>query len=324
MSLLIDKNIIMSFSKTKFVPVSIELFDLDGTLTQSGYSLWNLITRALVVNAQDFDAIALNWNNMIKEPTISNQQIFLRTLQQATVFKQYAAQLDDLAIMAMKGNKIQSSLAMTEIGIMLLCEAAKNPMTILQTAQKITHEFPEGVIIIDAIKYLRYRLEQGITCVISTASYEEGAKGFVAGLVKLGLISQELARKIKYSGTQVDWQTFKVKHMNADSNKLRGLEQVFSAELGTHITIEQLRLRIHAVFADDPLINDRAILQGLCKHSFVIRNENNAAINLPHECVFATWSDIYVNRDGIEQLYARLKRDAEGKNIENKFIQSKL
>jgi len=262
----------------------IEIFDLDGTLTKefspeigdktgfglNTYSLWNLITRELVRNKEEFDKAAGNW----KKYVIATKNI----------------------------DKITASKDMTEIGIRMLGQKNQHALAIQNKAVEITENFfNNGIIITAAIDYLKYRLAEGVICIISTASYEEGAYGFIQSLVRCNLLDQELADKIVVSGTQTDWQKLSVTHMNVDTNKLRGLEQAL--QMG----IENIRPHIIAVFGDDPGINDRALLE-LGKYSFAIKNAKNQNAALPHNCVFSNWLDIFANKNNLRGLHSKTTR----------------
>ena len=262
----------------------IEIFDLDGTLTEEfspkigdktgyglqNYSLWNLITRELTKNKKEFDEAAENW-------------------------KKYVIATKDI-------DKITASKDMTEIGIRMLAKKNQNALAIQNKAAEITKIFfNNGIIIAAAIDYLKYRLTERVVCVISTASYKEGAYGFIQGLVRCNLLNKELADKIVVSATQIDWQKLCVTHMNVDTNKLRGLEQVLQMD------IESMRSHIMAVFGDDPDINDRALLE-LGKYNFAIKNDKNQNAALPHNCVFSNWPDIFANKNNLQSLHGDLSQ----------------
>lgn len=267
--------------------MSIEIFDLDGTLTEEfssivgdktktgieTYSYWNLITRELVADKNEFDAKASAWKKMV---TTTNGI-----------------------------DKIESSKDMTEIGLQLFRQENRSADVMQKIAFEITKLFfKSGIIVIEAVEYLTYRLKQNVTCVISTASYEDGAKGFVNGLVACGLIAPELAAKIVISGTKIDWQQLKITHMNVDNNKILGLEKTLGQP------IEKLKPKICAIFGDDPEINDKALLGGLCDHSFVIKTIKNAHMTLPSCCVFSSWREIINHADKLEDLHnSLLKKD---------------
>lgn len=264
--------------------LSIEIFDLDGTLTEEfssaigdktatgigTYSYWNLITRDLVSDKSEFDTKATAWKRMVT----TTEGI----------------------------DRIESSKDMTEIGMQLFCQANRSADAVQRKAAEITKLFfKHGIVITEAIEYLKYRLSQNVICVISTASYEDGAKGFVDGLVECGLIPRELTAKIVISGTQINWEQLKVTHMNVDGNKLLGIERIFRQP------IDRLRPRIHAIFGDDPAINDRALLSGLCDYSFVIKTVKNASLRLPACCIFSDWIELTTHRDQLEGLHKQKK-----------------
>jgi hypothetical protein len=282
---------------------NIEIFDLDGTLTKKGYSLWNLINRELVDNIENFDAIAAIWNIMVVDQSEKSKKVFLN------VFRRITNEPDDidwqkLAGMAIDKNRTISSLAIIEIGLKMLRPGCRDPKVITDTARKITTSLPESVIILEAIKYLSHRLKSGTICVISTGGYEEAGKGFIEGLVERNLLSASLLKNIRYSGTQIDWEKLKVIHVNVNKNKILGLVRVFKSESGDQkYSIEKLKKRINAVFGDDILINDLAILKDLCKCGFVIKNKSNESKQLPSNCILTGWPQIYNNRDNLATFH---------------------
>jgi len=251
--------------------MNIEIFDLDGTLTEEfspeigdetnlgfkTYSLWNLVTRALAKNCNEFDDVAVAWRKMIT--TTPNV------------------------------DRIASSRKMTELGLSMLHPEHKNARAIQQKTMEFTHLFvSKGIVNTKAIAYVRHRLSQNTICVISTANYEDSVTGFIRGLCETNLLPYNLANKIICSGTTIDWHSSNcnVIHMNTDTNKIHGLE------ISLKQPISLIKPKIKAVFADDPQVNDRALLDGLCNHSFVIKNHKNKNMTLPKNCVFATWDEI--------------------------------
>jgi hypothetical protein len=184
----------------------------------------------------------------------------------------------------------------------LFQEQYRNSESIIEKAAEITKDFfKSGLIVNDAIKYLDYRLRSGTICVISTASYEDGAIGFVKGLVECGLLEKTYADKIIFSGTKIDWEKLQVSHMNVDKNKLVGIENVFK------LPMEQIKPKIFAVFCDDPEINDKALLE-VGKHSFAIKTHKNLASALPVNCVFSDWAEIFKCKDNLSYLHTGLKQ----------------
>ncbi len=260
----------------------VEIFDLDGTLTEDfstvagdktgfglkTYSLWNLITRELATNKEEFDTTASEW-------------------------KQYVTKTPNI-------DKISSSKDMTEIGASFFPIKNRDSQMIREKAQEITGLFyTKGIINLDAIAYLKDRLEQKICCVISTASYKDGAIGFVNALVKCKLLPKKLSQKILISGTELNWENLTVTHMNVDQNKIVDLERLLKKYYQNN------KHEIQAVFGDDPEINDRALL-ATGKYSFVIKTEKNSMAALPDNCVFADWTTILRNKDKIAFLHQKL------------------
>lgn len=261
----------------------VEVLDLDETLTEDDHdkiaklfhmqvptvSLWNLITRELVVDKSGFDQEAAKWKHMVTTT-------------------------DGI-------DKVLSSKEMTERGITLFHKDNQNSDAVRKKAAEITKIFiANGIVIVKSIEYIRYRLEQGATCIISTSSYEDGAIGFVDALVEQNLLSKELSKRIKYSGTTINWETLKVTHMNVGMNKLRGLMD--------------LRSRIKAVFADDVRINDYGLLRYLCDYSFVIKTAKNKNDKLPPNCVFVDWDEVIAHKDNLVELH--------NKKIASRFLQN--
>lgn len=263
---------------------NIEIFDLDGTLTEefsptlgdktgfglNTYALWNLITRDLVADKKEFDQKAIAWRKMVTStPNI---------------------------------DKVSSSKDMTEIGVKLLKEEYKNAVAIKEKAAAITEMFlDKGIVIIPAIKYLEHRLQHETTCVISTGGYEDGAIGFFEGLVKHGLLNKSLSKKIIFSGTKVDWKNLTVTHANIDTHKLLGLEQALEMSLA------KIKPDVFAAFGDDPAVNDRSLLE-LGKYNFAIRTHKNTNATLPPNCVFADWQEIFANKDNLGFLHSAFQQ----------------
>lgn len=263
----------------------IEIFDLDGTLTEeyspeigdktglglNTYSLWNLITRELAENSAEFDETAAQW-------------------------KTWVTSTDNI-------DKIAASQDMTMIGLKMLRHENRSKKTIQKKASEITKRFiQQNIVIPKAIAYLRERLEQDIICLISTAGYEDGALGFIQALVSSHWIPAHLTKHILVSGTEIDWNPLRVTHMNVDENKLRGIEKRFSQSLNT------LKPFIDSVFGDDPAINDRMLLDGLCPQSFAIKTTKNQSMTLPDSCVWASWEEIYAHRHELSIWHAQLKQ----------------
>lgn len=258
----------------------IEIFDLDGTLTEefspalgdktgfglNTYALWNLITRDFVTDQQEFDQQAVAWKEMV----ISTPNI----------------------------DKISSSKDMTEIGLKLFAEKNKNADAIKRKASEIAEMFlSKGIVIMPAIKYLACRLQEETTCIIATGGYEDGAIGFIDGLVRCGVLDKLLATKIIFSGTKINWQELKVSHINVDTHKLLGIEKVLK------LPLSHIKPNVFATFGDDPEVNDRSLLE-LGKYNFAIRTHKNMNAALPPNCMFADWPEIFEHKDNLDYLHA--------------------
>src|SRR4029434_5048114 len=84
-----------------------------------------------------------------------------------------------------------------------------------------------------------------------------------------GLRRAQQSEKICLSGSRIDWSSRIVIHFNMGSNKVNGLFD----SLG--IDEESLNARISFVFGDDPLGNDRGLLE-IAPYAYVIKNEKIA------------------------------------------------
>ena len=116
-------------------------------------------------------------------------------------------------------------------------------------------------------------------------------------LVELNLLTKNEADKIIFCGTKTNWETSTVIHANADDGKIEGLQRVFCKDIKN--------LNIHAVFGDDPAINDRSLLM-VGSHSFAIPTSKNTNAILPNNCVWSTWQQILANKDNIPNFHSSL------------------
>jgi hypothetical protein len=115
--------------------------------------------------------------------------------------------------------------------------------------------------------------------------YHEGAVGFLHALWQKGWIQQAELEKICLSGSRIDWSSRTVIHFNMGSNKVIGL--VDALRIGE----AALKARISLVFVDDPLGNDRGLLE-IAPYAYVIKNEKNRHLNLPDRLRLVTWSEV--------------------------------
>ena len=102
-----------------------------------------------------------------------------------------------------------------------------------------------------------------------------------------GIITQEIANQILISGAKVDWESKTLLHANVRERKIIGLEQALEKP-----TLE-IRNCIKAVFADDPLVNDRDILNLAPQNkAFVIATGKNSTQTIPDRYIRTTWDEI--------------------------------
>lgn len=256
----------------------VDVYDLDGTLTHtkggvndttSGlatYALWNTITDALVGNAKEFEDRAAQWKQEVQH----------------------------------HADKVQSSKEMTEVGLSMFKPENQSAEALQREAGKLAAFFLQhGLVQIPAIQFLAHRIQSEVLCIISTASYEDGAIGFIRGIsdARPDLLPKALFEKIRFVGTTVDWQSLKVTHMNADQGKIAGLEGILGQPLA------EFRPKIACVFGDDPEINDRALLE-LGRYSFAIYAAKNQRAAVPANCVWSSWESIFENRAALGDYHA--------------------
>ena len=245
----------------------ILIYDIDGTLTYAygdiqdctgfdTYAFWPLISRHFSINESALKQSIAEWDVLMKteiDPTGSSYRMMQETIR-------------------------------TFISI-------ASAQTIRDYAKTITLQFfNRGVLREDAISHLKHNLEIGNTCVFSTGSYQEGAIGFVDGLVEAGLLTLNAAQKIIISGAIVNWGARILVHANVRERKIVGLENTFKA------SIHELKPRIAAVFADDPLVNDRDILRLAPKDgAYVIPTNKNRHMQISDSYKYLSWEEIIMS-----------------------------
>jgi hypothetical protein len=109
-------------------------------------------------------------------------------------------------------------------------------------------------------------------------------KGFVPQRRIRGHPSAGLVRQVGYRSGLVDCEELS-NHGNMGSNIVIGL--VDALRIGE----EALKARIGFVFGDDPLSNDRELLE-IAPYPYVIKNEKNRHLNLPERVRLVTWSEV--------------------------------
>ena len=110
-------------------------------------------------------------------------------------------------------------------------------------------------------------------------------KGFVPQRRIRGHPSAGLVRQVGYRSGLVDCEELSNRG-NMGSNKVIGL--VDALRIGE----EALKARIGFVFGDDPLSNDRELLE-IAPYAYVIKNEKNRHLNLPERVRLVTWSEVH-------------------------------
>jgi hypothetical protein len=152
--------------------------------------------------------------------------------------------------------------------------------------QRITSNLiDEGLVCREAIDFVKGRIRSGVGAVFSTTNYHEGAVGFLHALWQKGWIQEAELEKICLSGSRIDWSSRIVVHFNMGSNKVVGLADAL------RIGEEALKARISFVFGDDPLGNDRGLLE-IAPYAYVIKNGKNRHLDLPDRLRLVTWSEV--------------------------------
>lgn len=243
-----------------------DVYDIDGTLTIPGHDLWYLSTRSLSANKDLFDRYVAEWKAKIQ----SGMEPF------------------------------ECSLAMMKRDLKLLKNGVSSEMVGHEVQRITSNLIDEGLVWREAIDFVKSRIRSGIGAVFSTTNYHEGAVGFLDALRQKDWIQQAELEKICLSGSRIDWSSRLVTHFNMGSNKVIGLEDAL------RIGEEALKARISFVFGDDPLGNDRGLLE-IAPDAYVIKNETNRHLDLPDRLRLVTWSEV----QGIP--FASLHTDPEEK-----------
>ncbi len=242
----------------------IQIFDIDGTLTHAHgdipdktgletYAFWPLLSKYFTQDVNQLNKMIHAWEESMKtelDPTGSSHKM------------------------------MQVSLDTFRGGV--------TADTMRSYAKELTLKFIRcGVIRKEAVAYLERQAKQGITCVLSTGSYLDGALGFVDALVEAGLISKETQRSLHISGAIVDWEDYTLIHANVRERKLLGIGMAMGK------TLEEVQPHVTAAFGDDPWINDKNILEIAPKgKGYVITTSKNKNKELPSGYSLTTWDSI--------------------------------
>jgi hypothetical protein len=246
--------------------MKIEIYDIDGTLTYAHgdiedktgfktYAFWPLITERFTKDETVLQKMIDAWEESMKteeDPTGSSHR-----MMQAGVDTFHNDVIADM---------------------------------VRQFAKDVTLQFiKHGVIRKEAVAFLEDKIKQGVTCILSTGSYQDGAMGFVDALVETGLLNltNEARNLLHVTGAIVDWDERKLTHANVRERKLVGIEIVMKQKISV------LKPFIEAAYGDDPWINDKDILAIAPKErSYVISTVKNKDKKLPIGLSFSTWEVI--------------------------------
>ena len=198
----------------------MDVYDIDGTLTDPKVDLWGLVTERLCVDRLEFQRHWVNW-----QKTIQNIE-----------------------------DPFRHSLEMMQFGIGLFKPGIGGEEVYLETKSLVLDMIQKNQVNQHAIEFIKRQICRGYKIVLSTANYMEGGQAFVDALIQAEWLNSEERSSITVSGTRVNWDTFSVDHFNMAEMKIKGL----MATLQTNE--KNIRNRVNFVFGDDPQGNDRAIL----------------------------------------------------------------
>ncbi|CAJ1968363.1 unnamed protein product [Cylindrotheca closterium] len=198
-----------------------DVYDIDGTLTRPGHDLWYLTTKSLVKDEVAFDNRVKRWKKEVKEKEKEND--------------------NDAVMNDATESNMKDSIHMVA--------AATNSDGVLQKAKSIASDLMrQGIVSSEWATFVKQRIAQGATPILSTTNYEEGAQGLIQALLEATWITQEEADKFLVSGTKVNWSDRSIVHFNMDTKKAMGILQATGKD-----SLSELENAVENVFGNDPL-----------------------------------------------------------------------
>ncbi|CAB9526056.1 Apoptosis-inducing factor 2 [Seminavis robusta] len=222
----------------------MDVYDIDGTLTRPGYDLWYLTSKALAKDAKDFDARVKEWKQEVADT----------------------------------GEVVKSSGTMMQdtIGRLLRDDFATGQV-VQDMARSIVEELiQKGIVFSEWLAFVKERLQEGVTPVLATTNYIEGARAFLEALVRAKWLTQAEADRFVCSGTVVDWKNRTLLHFNINMGKAKGVSEATGIS-----DMEAIHQAVENVFGDDPMGNDYGILTMTNHHAWVVNTQKNATKALP-------------------------------------------
>jgi hypothetical protein len=226
----------------------MDIYDIDGTLTDPEVDLWRLVTERLSVDRSEFHHHWSKWQKTIRD----------------------------------MDNHFCHSLEMMQLGIRLLQPGAGGEEVYSETKNIVLDMIRDNEVNQQAIEFMKRQIGRDHRVVLSTANYLEGGKAFADALVEAGWLNPGQRSCITVSGTSVNWDSLSVDPFNMADMKVKGLMATLQMDE------KNIKDRVNFVFADDPLGNDRAILN-LSTNSFVIRNHKNESLVANGAWHFISW-----------------------------------
>lgn len=214
----------------------LAVFDIDGTISKEGNDSWFETTTAMVTNQDLFNEYLEVWK---KEKSKAPYEASLTMMEQAiSLFPEGV-----------------DSKEVYEKAKELSLECISNDQIRSQCIDKIKQHFSEG-----------YKV------VFATTSYYEAGLAFLDSLTEKSIISQDLARSVTVSGTEVDWQKRKIIHFNMGDGKLEGVSRKLDS------TSDKVSTMIQFAYGDDPAGNDSGIISA-ANNGFIIQTKKNATFD---------------------------------------------
>jgi hypothetical protein len=225
---------------------SIAAFDIDGTITTEGPDLWRVVTRNLSRDTARFDAAVARWRQ--DKP----------------------------------GDPFGASKAMMRVGLELL-DLPAGVDTIREEARTVTRALiAEGRIREKAIATVEALHHEGKTIVWTTTNYQESAATFLRALMEHGSIDERVGQQVHVIGTRVNWDARFLSFLNMGSGKVKSLE-AWVATRDSAAVRRPIDEWLAAAFGDEPLGNDRELLEAASKSYVVVTAKNSSSDLGAHE-----------------------------------------
>lgn len=225
--------------------------DIDQTITTPGIDIWEQLTTDLVEQGKQQD-----YKNEFIE------------------YKELASTDPISASRRMMGNAI--NMFVDDVDSSTIYEAA---------AEKINALIADKCIRESSIELLSRFINDGGKVILSTANYQEAARAIRDILFE----DEEVRKNVLVSGSVIDWDAKKVKHINVAKNKVFGILDTLQ------ITEDELKEKTFMVFGDDPVVNDIALFTLNKSNSYLIETPKNKQLEIPAYIKRSSWAEAHNN-----------------------------